>query len=162
VSLPLSATAVAGGTAIQESLTLDQAQQRVSFAIAQPRELPVGYRLLAVHSYTYPDLPAWVPQPIFVELKYGDEDGREMLLRVYSIALGEEANISGLNLQAEDIESAQDVDVNGHPGVLLRLGASRADLAWHEVVWEQDELILALSSLHLTREDLLRIARTVR
>jgi hypothetical protein len=160
--LPQSATAVAGGTAIQESLTLAQAQQQAAFAIAQPQELPVGYWLQAVHSYTYPDLPSWVPQPIFVELVYGDGQGKEMVLRVYSIALGEEASISGLNLQAEDIQSAQDVDVNDSHGVLLRLRAPRTGLAWYEVVWEQDELILALSSLYLTQDDLVRIARSVR
>lgn len=158
----LPTPAAGGGTAIRQSLTLEQAQEQVSFPIVQPSELPLGYRLREVHSSTYPELPAWVPQPIFVELVYADEQGKEMLLRVYSISLGEEATVSGLNLQAEDIQNVQDVSVNNRPGVLLRLRAPRSATGWYEVVWEQDELILALSSLHLPKEDLLRIAGSVR
>ena len=139
-----------------------QAQQQVSFPIAQPQQLPPGYQLREVLSYTYPELPAWVPQPIFVELVYADDRGGRVLLRVYSIPLGEEATISGLNLQAEDIQSVRDVEVNERPGVLLTFGGSRPALALHEVVWEQDERILALSSQYLTQEDLLRIAESVR
>jgi hypothetical protein len=158
----LPALAGSGGAAVRQSLTLAQAQQQVSFAIAQPRELAEGYQLQKVYSYTYPELPAWVPQPIFVELVYADDHESEMLLRVYSISLGEEATISGLNLQAEPIRSVQDIDVDGRPGVLLELGAPRSALVWHEVVWEQQGLILALSSLHLTPDELLRIAASVR
>ena len=157
----LSATAEAGATAVQKSLTLQEAQEQSLFPIPQPAYLPSGYRLTGVHSYTYPELPEWVPQPIFVELVYGD-DGTQLFMRVYSITLGDEASISRLNLQARSIRDVQDVDVNGQPGVLLRLGAEGAEASWQEVVWEQDDLILSLSSAHLDELDLLQVARSVR
>lgn len=154
-------TALAGTRAVQESLTLAEAQGQVSYAIPQPDYLPSGYRLEEVKGYTYPDLPAWIPQPFFLELVYGDGLGNDLILRVYSISLGDEGNIASLDLQATAIQDAKDVDVNGQPGVLLRLGTDRAGVVWQEVVWEQDELIVALSSAHLAQEELLRVARSV-
>jgi hypothetical protein len=158
----LPATVTAGGTAVQEGLTLEEAQQQLSVAIPQPEYLPTGYQLRGVNSYTYPDLPAWVPQPLFVELVYGDSQGEVLNLRVYSIVLGEEASISALNLQARSIQEATDVEVNGQPGVALRLGPEGAEAVWREVVWEQADLILSLSSVNLTEAELLHIARSVR
>jgi len=154
-------TALAGTRAVQESLTLAEAQEQVSYAIPQPVYLPSGYQLAGVKGYTYPDLPAWVPQPFFLELFYGDGEGNDLILRVYSIALGDEGNIASLDLQATAIQDAKDVDVNGQAGVLLRLGTDRAGVVWQEVVWEQGELIVALSSAHLAGEELLRVARSV-
>lgn len=156
------ATAAAQSTAVQQRLTLDEAQAQVKFAIPQPAHLLPGYQLRGVNSYTYPDLPAWVPQPLFLELVYGEESGREFLLRLYPIILGDDASIAGLNLQAAPIHDVQDVDVNGQPGVLLRLGTDRTGAAWQEVVWEHGDLILALSAVHLSEVDLLDIARSVR
>ena len=154
-------TAVEGGLAVRQSLTLAEAQELVSFAIPQPGYLPPGFRLDAVYGYEYPDLPAWVPQPFFVELVYGGGEGEELLLRVYSVALGDEASISSLNLRAPPIEYVQDVAVNGQPGVLLRQELERSGAELLEVVWEQDGLILALSSRHLDEPDLLDIARSI-
>jgi hypothetical protein len=156
---PLATTA-AQNTALRQSLTLAEAQSRVSFAIPQPTYLPPGYHLDEVVSYTYPDLPAWVPQPFFVELVYEDK-GRAFSLRVYPIMLGEDASISGLNLEAVPIQDVRDADINGQPGVLLRLGAEKNGAVWQEVVWEQGELILALSTTDLNEADLLRIAHSV-
>lgn len=159
-SLPVATTA-AESAVIRESLTLEQARSQVHFAIPQPGYLPPGYELGGVIAYTYPDLPAWIPQPFFVELVYQDGEGDELKLRIYPIMLGEGASISGINQQAAPIRDVQDVDVNGQPGVLLQLGSERAKATWQEVVWEQDDLILALSALHLSEADLLRIARSV-
>jgi hypothetical protein len=156
------ATALAGATAVRESLELADAQGQVPYAIPQPAYLPAGYRLAGVHGYTYPDLPAWVPQPFFLELAYRDDHGDELILRLYSIALGEEGSISKLNLQATSIQDARDVDVSGQAGVLLQLGTGRPGTIWQEVVWEQDDLILALSSGQLSEDELLRIARSIR
>ena len=158
----LPATAVAASTAVRESLTMDEARQRIAFAIPEPAYLPSGYELRAVDSYTYPDLPAWVPQPFFVELVYGNGHGDDLVLRVYSILLGDQASISGLNLQAAPIQEVRDVEVDGQPGVLLQLGHEPDQVVWQELVWEQDERILALSSADLSEADLLRIARSVR
>jgi hypothetical protein len=156
-----SATAVEGGRAVQQDLTLEEAQGLVSFAIPQPGYLPPDFRLEGVNSYAYPDLPAWVPQPFFVELIYHNSEGEELLLRVYSIALGDEASISSLNLRAPPIEQVEDVDVNGRPGAFLQQKPDRSGAIWRELVWEQGDKILALSSVHLDEQVLLRIARSI-
>jgi hypothetical protein len=155
------ATAVAQSTALQQAMTLEEAQTKVGFTIPQPGYLPTGYRLREVISHTYPDLPAWLPQPFFVELVYEDSQAHELSLRVYPIMLGNKASIAGMNLQATPIQDVLDVDVNGQPGVLLRLGTDRSGPGWQEVVWEQGDLILALSASELTEADLLRIARSI-
>ena len=157
----LPTAAVDGGRAVQQSLTLDEAQDLVSFTIPQPGYLPIGFRLEGVNSYQYPDLPAWVPQPFFVELLYYDSEGDELLLRVYSIGLGDGASIASLNLRAPLIEHAKDVDVNGQPGVLLQQDRASSGDFWQELVWEQDDLILALSSVHLDESELLNVARSI-
>ena len=157
----LPTTAVEGGRAVQRSLTLDEAQDLVSFTIPQPGYLPSGFRLEGVNSYQYPDLPTWVPQPFFVELLYYDREGDELLLRVYSIGLGDGASIASLNLRAPLIEHAKDVDVNGQPGVLLQQDRASSGNLWQELVWEQDDLILALSSVHLDEPELLNVARSI-
>lgn len=154
--------AVAESTAVQQSLTLPEAQAQVDFPIPQPAYLPAGYLLREVNSYSYPDLPAWIPQPFFVELLYRDEAGHTCTLRVYPISLGEGASISGMNLEAAPVQDARNVDVNSGPGVLLRLGTEETQATWQEVVWEQGDLILALYGADLSEPDLLRIARSVR
>jgi hypothetical protein len=157
----LPSSAAAESSAIQRSLTLVEVQAQVPFAIPQPAYLPRGYDLREVSSYSFPDLPVWVLQPLFVELIYRDGEGDALTLRVYPIMLGEEASISGMNLQAAPIQDVRDVDVNSQPGVLLQLGTDRAEAAWQEVVWEQGDLVLALSTTNLGEADLLRIARSV-
>jgi hypothetical protein len=158
---PLPATAMTGGSAIRESLSLEQAQERVAFVLPQPAYLPSAYQLKGVHSYTYPDLPAWVPQPFSLEFVYADARGNELILRVYPITLGEQASISGLDLQATSIQVLENVEVSGQPAVLLQIGGDRAEPAWREVVWEHGDLILALSAGNLSEADLLRVARSV-
>jgi hypothetical protein len=142
--------------AMQETWTLAEARASFSFSIPEPAYLPPGYTMQAVHSYTYPDLPAWVPQPLSVELVYGNGTNTVSLL-VYPIMLGQEATIRGIDLEATTIRDTRDVDVNGHPGVLMHLGTS-----WSEVVWEDGELILAVRSAGLAETELLRVARSVR
>lgn len=160
--LTSTATAAAESTAVVEALTLEEAQAQVSFAIPQPADLPPGYRLSGVHSYTYPDLPAWIPQPFCLELVYDDDQGHQATLRLYPIALGDRASISRLNLEATPIQDVLNVEVNGKPGVLLRLGDQGAKTIWRELVWEQDDLILALSAASLTEDELMRTAQSVR
>jgi hypothetical protein len=156
------ATAAAQAPTIQQNLTLEQAQGLFSFAIPEPAYLPPGYRMEGVRSYTFPDLPPWLPQPLFAELVYTDDQRQRLTLRVYPIMLSEEANISGLNLQATSIRDAQSIDVNGQPGVLLKLDTGGAGDGWQEAVWEGRDLILALSATDLTESELLAIARSVR
>jgi hypothetical protein len=155
------ATVVAQSTAISQSLTLAQARTQVPFTIPQPGYLPPGYNLHEVVIHTYPDLPSWVPQPFSVDLVYGDGQGHQLSLGLYLIMLSDRASISQMNLEATPIKDVQDVDVNGQPGVLLQLGAGRGAASWQEVVWEQGDLILALSAADLSEAELLRIARSV-
>jgi hypothetical protein len=160
-AVPL-ATVVAQSTAISQPLTLAQARAQVPFAIPEPAYVPPGYSLHEVVSHTYPDLPAWVPQPFSVALVYEDGKGHQLSLSLYLIMLSDRASISRMNLGATPIKDVQDVDVNGQPGVLLQLGAAKGAAVWQEVVWEQDDLILALSATELSEAELLRIARSVR
>lgn len=150
-------------TAVQQSLTLAEAR-KLPFAILEPAVLPPGYSLRRVTGYTYPDLPAWVPQPFSVELVYGDSSGHEFSLHLYPISLGEgnQLNVSRLNLEAAPIRDVQDVQVNGQPGVLLQLGKATDKAVWQEVVWEQGNLLLSLSSSDLSTADMLAVARSVK
>jgi len=143
------------GQAVQDRWTLAQARARFSFPIPEPAYLPPGYVMQAVHTYTYPGLPAWVPQPLSAELVYSNGTNTISLL-VYPIRLGHEATVRGIDLEATSIRDTRDVDVNGHPGVLLQVGTS-----WSEVVWEDADLILAVRSADLPEADLLRVARSV-
>jgi len=154
--------AAAYNGAVEEELTLAEAQARMPFALPQPAYLPQGYAFYKAVSHSYPDLSAWMPQPLFVELVYGNDAGQECALRLYPIVLGDHASISGMNLEATPIQEVENVDVNGQPGVLLQLGAKGTPATWQEIVWEQEDLILALSSSALPRDDLLQIARSVR
>jgi hypothetical protein len=157
-----AATAAAGTAAIQQDLTLEDAQALLPFTIPQPAYLPPGYRMQGVRSYTFPDLPAWIPQPFFAELVYNDDQGHRLALRAYPIMLSDDANISGLNLQATSIRDVQSIDVNGQPGVLLKLDTGGDGDGWQEVVWEQGNLILSLSATDLAESELLATARSVR
>jgi hypothetical protein len=150
-----------GHTAVRDTWTLEEAREWLPFDLPEPAYLPDGYRARAVYSYTYPDLPEWVPQPVFVDVDYGraerSDAGGNLILRVYPIMLGHDASISRLNLETTSVEKVQDLEINGQPGVLLRVGD-----AWQEVVWEQGDLVLALWAPDLSEEELLAIARSVR
>ncbi len=150
-------TITAGAAAVRQRLSLQEAQAGVAFEIPEPAHLPSGYVLREVNGYSYPDLPAWVPQPFFVELIYGDDAGGTCNLRIYPIVLGSEASVSALNLEATRVEKVQDLVIGGQPGVLLRVGGG----TWQEVVWEYGELVLALSSDDLAEAELLQMAQSV-
>ena len=163
-SAVLLETAEARSTVIRQRLTLEEARSQVRFPIVRPSYLPSGYELEEVVGHLYPDLPAWVPQPFSIELIYRDGRGRELILRHFPITLGadDEAGISGMNLAASPIQDVLDVDVNGQSGVLLQLGSGRGEPVWQELIWEQGNLILALTASDLTEAELLRVSRSVR
>lgn len=160
----LLATTEAGSTVIRKNLTLEQARDETRFPILQPEYLPPEYQLQEVVGHFYPDLPAWIPQPFSVELIYRDSRGCELALRHFPITLSADARaaISGMDLTASPIQDVVDVDVNGQPGVLLQLGSGRSEPTWQELIWEQDDLILALTATNLTEAELLRVSRSVR
>ena len=159
-SLPLDSTASVQGS-VQRIMSLEEAKTVLPFSLPQPAYLPSGYRLSEVVGHTYPSLPAWVPQPFFAELVYEDGQGREIILQVNPIMLGDGASISRLNLKAAPIEDVRNVEVNGQPAVLLRLGGKDAGSGLRQVVWETDELVMALSAVHLSEDELLRMASQV-
>jgi hypothetical protein len=157
-------TAEVRGSTVQQEMTLDAARSEIPFAILLPSYLPPGYRLEKVIGYTYPDLPAWMPQPFSAELIFAEEHGKEVSMRIYPISLGTSERtsiLSALNLEVAPIQSVQDVDVDGRPGVLLQLGPNGAAVAWHEVVWEQADLVVTLSTADLLEQELLRMAGSV-
>ena len=158
---PASAPAAAAATRV--SLTLAEAEQQVPFALLQPATLPSGYGLRSATGFSYPGLPAWVPQPFAVELLYADDQGNEVSLCMYPITLGDRdrLNTSALNLEATPIQEAREADVGGRPGVLLTLSTGSGQVTWQEVVWEQGNLILSLSSSDLSEDGLLAVARSV-
>lgn len=160
----LLATAEVRSTAVPEALTLESAGERLPFSLLRPAYLPTGYQLRDVTGYTFPDLPAWLPQPFSVELVYADEGGSEFTLRLYPVRLGEgdRAATTRMNLEAAPIQAVREVDVNGQPGVLLQVGSGDTQASWQEVVWEQADLVAALSTSDLSEEQLLRVARSVR
>ena len=157
ITQAITPAVTAGSAAVRQQMTLEEARARVAFEIPEPAHLPPGYALQEVNGHSYPDLPAWVPQPFFLELVYGDEAGGVLRLRIYPIVLGSEASISGLNLEATSVEKVQDLVIDGQPGVLLHLGGGD----WRELVWEHGGLILALSSDDLAEGELLRAAQSV-
>ncbi len=157
ITQAITPAVTAGVAAVCQQMTLEEAQSRVAFEIPGPAHLPPGYALQEVNGYSYPDMPAWVPQPFLLELVYGDDAGGILHLRIYPIVLGSEASISGLNLEATSVEKVQDLVVDGQPGVLLHVGGGD----WQELVWEHGALILALSSDDLAEGELLRIAQSV-
>jgi hypothetical protein len=159
--LAVTATVTAQSAATIRDLTLEEAQSQVPFVIPQPDYLPSGYRLQGVKSYTSPDLSAWMPQPLFIEIVYQSDPAKQCILRLYPIELGDRASISGMNLEAAPIHDVEDIQVNGHPGVLLSLGTERTRAFWQEAVWEDGDLILALSATDLTKSQLLHVARSV-
>jgi hypothetical protein len=149
---------------VRQSLTLDEAAELASFPILRPAYVPPGYRLLEAVGHSYPDLPAWMPRPFSIELVYEDDLGGWFSLHMYPISLGTDAQarVSGMNLEAAPIQDVRDVDVNGQPGVLLLLAPGGDETGLKELVWEQNEVVLALSAVDLTEAELLQVGRSVR
>lgn len=147
--------------ALRQEMTLAEAREDMWFIIPEPAYLPRGYHPDGAIGYTYPDLPAWVPQPFSLDVLYRNDEGGEIVLRVQPITLGGQGSISHLNLEASPIQEVREVDVNGQPAALLRLGTGSGEAQWQEIVWEQDDLLLSLSTANLTEDELLHMARAV-
>jgi hypothetical protein len=125
-----------------------------------PRTLPEGYTLHEVMAVSYPDLPSWISQPLYVELSYGLEGGAPGLwLREYRLLFREYGGIKGIAASSEAVAALEEVDVSGVPGALLTFSGIAATRA---LVWERDGLLLELETDCLARDDLLMVARSVR
>jgi hypothetical protein len=125
-----------------------------------PKVLPEGYELIEIVAVSYPDLPAWISQPFYIELSYGPEGGPPGLrLRQYRLLFREYGGISAFQPASESVSAFEMVDVSGVPGALLAFSRGDATLA---VVWERDGLLLELETDRLEKAELLEIAQTVR
>ena len=125
-----------------------------------PRSLPAGYALRDMAAVSYPDLPSWISQPLYVELAYGPEDRAPGLwLREYRLLFREYGGIKGIAASSEAVSGLEEVDVSGASGALLTFSGVEATYA---LVWERDGLLLELETDCLAREDLLLVARSVR
>lgn len=147
------------GRAIREPLPdLLAVELTMGRAPAVPHTLPAGDALQSIYAVSYPDLPAWISQPFYVELCYGTEqDDTSFCLREYRLLFREYGGIS--SLRPPDDTLIERVDVGGVQGALLTV-ESPARL--YLVVWERDGLMLELQSSRLSSDELLQIAQTVR
>jgi len=125
-----------------------------------PRTLPEGYALQAITAVSYPDMPAWISQPFYVELCYGPADvPTAICLREYRLLFREIGGISGLNVASEKAIELEQVEVAGVEGALLFIDG---EVPRYAVVWERDGLLLEMESAVLGKEALLAVAQTVR
>jgi hypothetical protein len=125
-----------------------------------PKVLPEGYELIEIAAVSYPDLPAWISQPFFIELDYGPVgDSPGLCLREYRLLFREYGGISAFQPSSEAVASFEVVDVSGVSGTLLTFAGGDAT---YTVIWERDGLLLELETDKLEKAELLEIAQTVR
>jgi hypothetical protein len=157
----LTPTLGAPTRAVREPLRdLLAAELLMGRAPSLPKTLPEGYELIEIVAVSYPDLPAWISQPLFIEFGYGPEGSSPGLrLHQYRLLFREYGGISAFRPASESISEFEIADVSGVPGVLLTF--SRGD-ATYAVVWERDGLLLELETDRLEKAELLEIAQTVR
>jgi len=154
----------------QETLPdLAAAEELVGYELLTPAALPEGYELRAIKAVYYDDLPAWIPQPFYVDLDYGPSAGDAysyyLRLRQYRISFGGPGEgISALRFATGEVSMAEDVDLDGRRAVLLHLPGAAFPPAevLLEVVWEQDGMVMELMSQELSAEELVAVARSVR
>jgi len=154
----------------QESLPdLAAAEALVGYELLTPMALPESYALRAIHAVYYDDLPAWIPQPFYVELDYGPPAGDTrpyyLRLREYRISFGGPGEgISALRFASGEVSIAQEVDLDGQRAVVLHLPGAAFPPAKTllEVVWEQDGMVMELMSQELSADELIAIAHSVK
>jgi hypothetical protein len=72
--------------------------------------------------------------------------------------------IESLNFSPEEIESARQMIVNGHPAVLLTVRPTSSVGQPDGIlllVWEQDDALFTLTTTELSPDELVRIAESV-
>jgi hypothetical protein len=130
-----------------------------------PTVLPEGADLLEIAAVSYPDLPPWISQPLYVELCYGTQPGAsDLCLREYRLLLRQGGQITGVQVAGDAVAEFEPVDVGGVSGTLLTWSGrgDRAGVEGHTVLWERDGLLLELESDSLSVEELLAVAGSVR
>jgi hypothetical protein len=154
----------------EESLPdLAAAEELVGYELLTPTVLPEGYALREIKAVYYDDLPAWIPQPFYIDLDYGPPAGDAhpyyLRLREYRVSFGEPGEgISALRFDTGEVSLAEDVDLDGRRAVLLHLPGAAFPPAevLLEVVWEQGGVVVELMSQELSAEELIAVAKSVR
>ena len=133
-------------------------------APALPKTLPEGYALQEIAAVSYPELPAWISQPLFVELGYGvPGDAPGILLREYRLQLKHGGQLSGVQIAGDAVAQFEQVEVSGVNGTLLTFWEEpEAPGERYTVIWERDGMLLELESDCLDKQVLLGVARSVR
>jgi len=138
----------------------------VPHAFQVPTYLPEGYRLHRISTSHFDEVPSWA-QPLFIDVAYRretDEAVVELSYRQYFMSLGGGTTIGSLTFSPEEIESARQVTVNGHPAVLLTVmpaSSGRQPERILHLVWEQDNALFTLTTTELSPDELVRIAESV-
>lgn len=140
------------------------AELLIGRAPSLPKTLPDPYVLQEVTAISYPDLPAWISQPLCVELCYG-EPGEPCTLRLrqYRLLFRDFGGISGVKVAGNAVRDVEQVELQGTTGMLFTLASERGEgQSTQTVVWERDGLLLELESDQIGPEQLLEIARSTR
>jgi hypothetical protein len=161
----ITPTLEAAAAPVREPLRdLVAAELLIGRAPALPKSLPDGYALQEVAAISYPGLPAWISQPLCVELCYGDaEMPCALRLRQYRLLFRDFGGISGVRVDSGAIRDVEQVDLNGATAMHFTL-APDSDRAppLQTLVWERDGLLLELESDRVEPDELLEIARSTR
>lgn len=158
-------TLAVGAQPVREPLRdLVAAELLVGRAPSLPRMLPDGYSLHQVAAISYPNLPAWISQPLCVELCYGTEAAPCALrLRQYRLLFRDFGGISGVKVASDAVRDVERVDLSGATGMRFTLDPERGQAGpTQTIVWERDGLLLELESEQVPAEELLEIARSTR
>ena len=174
-----------GQTRIELTPTLDGGESRavretlrdlvavellIGRAPALPKTLPEGYVLQEIAAVSFPDLPSWISQPLYVELCYGREGApSDLRLRQYRLLFKQFGGISGVQFSGDTVVGLEEVDVGGVRGTMLtfaregnQTGLSPADTERRTVLWERDGLLIELEASDLPADELLLVAQSVR
>jgi hypothetical protein len=148
--------------------SLAEAEAQVGRSLLRPTWLPTGYALRQVTVVYYDAMPRWLGQPLFVDLSYRADQGPAARLdvRQYFVALGPGRDLHSLHFSDDQVRQVTRVEIGGQPGVLLTLGPVAGTGTplprLTVVVWQQDGLLLELSTPNLTADELLSVARSVK
>jgi hypothetical protein len=157
--------------AVRETLRdLVEVELLIGRAPALPKTLPEGYVIQEIAAVSFPDLPSWISQPLYVELCYGREgEPSDLRLRQYRLLFKQFGGISGVQFSGDTVIGLEEVDVGGVRGTMLTFapegsatGLSPADAKHRTVLWERDGLLIELEASELPADELLLVARSVR
>jgi hypothetical protein len=140
------------------------AELLIGRAPAQPKVLPEAHALQEVAALSYPDLPAWISQPLCVEFCYGPASAPCALrLRQYRLLFRDFGGISGVKVSSEAVRDVEQVEVQGVTAMRFTLASERgSEQLIQTIVWERDGLLLELESETLGARELLEIAQSTR